>query len=95
MWYVSLMLWVVTLLVPISASAEIYRWRDRNGKIYFSDTLGGIPAEYRDQVEERSNPTSFPPVKRRCGKLPRSLRGPASPRPLPATLSPCAVMATP
>ncbi len=45
--------WVILLLALALAYAEIYKWVDRDGRVHFSDTLAGIPPEYRDRIEEK------------------------------------------
>src|SRR5215831_11118871 len=46
--------WVLLLLALTPAYAEIYKWVDRDGRVHFSDTLAGIPPEYRDRIEEKA-----------------------------------------
>jgi clan AA aspartic protease (TIGR02281 family) len=50
--------WVLLLLTLAPAYAEIYKWVDRDGRVHFSDTLAGIPPEYRDRIEEKVGLTS-------------------------------------
>jgi clan AA aspartic protease (TIGR02281 family) len=50
--------WVILLLALAPAYAEIYKWVDRDGRVHFSDTLAGIPPEYRDRIEEMAGLTS-------------------------------------
>ena len=50
--------WVILLLALAPAYAEIYKWVDRDGRVHFSDTLAGIPPEYRDRIEEKVGLTS-------------------------------------
>jgi clan AA aspartic protease (TIGR02281 family) len=50
--------WVLLLLTLVPAYAEIYKWVDRDGRVHFSDTLAGIPPEYRDRIEEKVGLTS-------------------------------------
>src|ERR671931_1027746 len=52
--------WVILLLALAPAYAEIYKWVDRDGRVHFSDTLAGIPPEYRDRIEEKAGLTSTP-----------------------------------
>src|SRR5207248_4152570 len=35
-----------------------YKWVDRDGRVHLSDTLAGIPPEYRDRIEEKAGLTS-------------------------------------
>jgi len=46
------------LLTLAPAYAEIYKWVDRDGRVHFSDTLAGIPSEYRDHIEEKAGLTA-------------------------------------
>jgi len=50
--------WVILLLTLAPAYAEIYKWVDRDGRVHFSDTLAGIPSEYRDYIEEKAGLTA-------------------------------------
>jgi clan AA aspartic protease (TIGR02281 family) len=54
------LLWVILLLALAPAYAEIYKWVDRDGRVHFSDTLAGVPPEYRDRIEEKASLTSIP-----------------------------------
>ena len=49
--------WAIALFIcsstPYSFSAEIYRWVDEKGVIYFTDDISNIPARYRSQVDKR------------------------------------------
>ena len=58
MWRVFHLTWVLLLLALAPAYTEIYKWVDRDGNVHFSDTLAGIPPEYRDRIEERVGLTS-------------------------------------
>jgi clan AA aspartic protease (TIGR02281 family) len=58
MWRVIHLTWVLLLLALAPAYTEIYKWVDRDGSVHFSDTLSGIPSEYRDRIEERAGLTS-------------------------------------
>jgi clan AA aspartic protease (TIGR02281 family) len=50
--------WVILLLALAPAYAEMYKWVDRDGRVHLSDTLAGIPPEYRDRIEEKAGLTS-------------------------------------
>src|SRR5678815_1622548 len=50
--------WIFLLLTLAPAYAEIYKWVDRDGRVHFSDTLAGIPPEYRDRIEEKASHTA-------------------------------------
>lgn len=64
------------------AHAEIYKWVDRNGTTHFSDTLTGVPAEYRQHLGEQRGPelptsstdSAPPPVHRPQIDEPRGAR---------------------
>jgi clan AA aspartic protease (TIGR02281 family) len=58
MWRVFHLTWVLLLLALAPAYTEIYKWVDSDGSVHFSDTLAGIPPEYRDRIEERVGLTS-------------------------------------
>jgi len=60
MLYVLQLLCVLLLLPLAPASAEIYKWVDRDGGVHFTDTIAGIPLEYRDRIEERTSTTLAP-----------------------------------
>src|SRR5215467_13435563 len=51
--------WVILFLALAPAYAEIYKWVDRDGRVHFSDTLAGIPSEYRDHIEEKPGLTAI------------------------------------
>jgi micrococcal nuclease len=59
------------------ATAEIYRWIDRQGQVHFSDDYNQVPPEYRTQVQVRPStpPTitpSSPPPSSKAKKGPRT-----------------------
>jgi clan AA aspartic protease (TIGR02281 family) len=58
MWRVFHLTWVILLLALAPARTEIYKWVDSDGSVHFSDTLSGIPPEYRDRIEEKASLTS-------------------------------------
>lgn len=66
---------VLLLLILAPVSAQIYKWVDRNGRVHFSDTIAGIPPEYRDRIEEKT------------GAAPALLEEPVPPRPAPERLA--------
>src|SRR5688572_3848725 len=51
----------IVLCLGSLAHAEIYKWVDRNGTTHFSDTLAGVPPEYRPHVEEKTG-LAIPPL---------------------------------
>jgi len=60
MLYVLYLSYVLGLLTLTPAYAEIYKWVDRAGRVHFTDTTAGIPPEYRDRTEEKTNTTPGP-----------------------------------
>ncbi len=46
------LLLVVLVLACTDALAEIYRWRDAQGKLHFTDSLQQVPTEYRPGVRD-------------------------------------------
>src|SRR5215470_20415077 len=76
--------WVILFLALAPAYAEIYKWVDRDGRVHFSDTLAGVPPEYRDRIEEKAGLTSTP----RSNQAPQRTtpeRLPIAPTPAPLT----------
>jgi len=59
--YVFHLSWVILLLTAPSAYAEIYKWIDGNGRVHFTDTIAGVPPEYRDRIEEKASLPPTPP----------------------------------
>lgn len=53
--------WVLLLLTLAPAYAEIYKWVDGDGRAHFTDTIAGIPPEYRDRIEEKASLPLTPP----------------------------------
>ena len=45
-------------LLAVPSSAEIYRWRDENGRVHFTQDLGQVPARYRKQAETGTKSSS-------------------------------------
>jgi clan AA aspartic protease (TIGR02281 family) len=60
MLYVVQLSWVLLFLTLAPAYAEIYKWVDRDGGVHFTDTIAGIPLEYRDRIEARTSTTLAP-----------------------------------
>src|SRR5258706_4179843 len=81
---VMVLAWVVLLSSVLLAHAEIYKWVDQAGSIHFSDTLAGVPAEYRDRIEEKVSRAAAPRVAPEVQRT--ALERPPAPRP-PASLS--------
>lgn len=55
MLHVITFVWLVLSCTVALAQAEIYKWVDAVGRVHFSDTLSGVPVEYRDRVEEKGS----------------------------------------
>lgn len=53
---------VFLLLALPTADGKVYKWVDRDGNIYFTDNMSGIPPEYRNQVEEVEGRINHPPL---------------------------------
>jgi clan AA aspartic protease (TIGR02281 family) len=43
---------IICLFLDVSASADIYRWRDAQGKWHFSDSPQNVPAQLREKARE-------------------------------------------
>ena len=52
-------LWLVILLLPSLALAEVYRWTDANGRVHFGETpqAGAVQVEVKPQVIQRDAAT--------------------------------------
>ena len=46
---------VLVLLLLAPGYAQIYKWVDRDGRVHFTDTIAGIPPEYRRRIEEKAS----------------------------------------
>ena len=75
---------VLLLLTLAPAYAEIYKWVDRDGQVHFTDTIAGIPPEYRDRMEEKAGTT---PALPRAPEPPQTRPARLSRAPLPASMS--------
>jgi len=42
--------------VSLAHAAEIYRWADEKGTVYFTDDVSKIPEQYRDQTQKMELP---------------------------------------
>jgi clan AA aspartic protease (TIGR02281 family) len=67
---------VLVLLSLTLVYAQIYKWVDRDGRVHFSDTIAGVPAEYRHRIEEKVSAAPAPPAE------------PVLPQPTPERLAP-------
>ncbi len=43
----------ILLLAPINLRAEIYRWKDSNGRLHFSDSLHQVPEQFRPKSAQQ------------------------------------------
>lgn len=52
-------LWLVILLLPSLALAEVYRWTDASGRVHFAETpqAGAVQVEVKPQVIQRDAAT--------------------------------------
>ena len=51
--------WLILLVItglPALASAEFYKYVDKNGSVRFTDNLANVPADQRSQVDEYEDP---------------------------------------
>lgn len=46
---------VLVLLLLTPGYAQIYKWVDRDGRVHLTDTIEGIPPEYRSRIEEKAS----------------------------------------
>jgi hypothetical protein len=44
---------IVCLFVAGSASAEMYKYTDSSGRLHFTQDIGQVPPQYRNQVQEQ------------------------------------------
>ncbi len=50
---------VLLILMPVTLRAEIYRWKDSNGRLHFSDSLQQVPEQFRPKSEWQQNSTEI------------------------------------
>jgi clan AA aspartic protease (TIGR02281 family) len=53
---------VLVLTLSPSASAEIYRWTDENGRLHFTEQLSKVPAQYREEAKRGAATSSDAPL---------------------------------
>jgi Aspartyl protease/Domain of unknown function (DUF4124) len=53
-------LWLLTLLVPSSGWAELYRWTDADGTVHYTTDAATIPPAFRDGATDIGSPTPGP-----------------------------------
>lgn len=47
-----IVLWLVCLMFPVSASAAFYKYRDQNGVLRFTDNLAEVPVNQRPKIQQ-------------------------------------------
>ncbi|MBE9582728.1 MAG: DUF4124 domain-containing protein, partial [Proteobacteria bacterium] len=47
---------LILTIFPALASAEFYKYVDKNGSVRFTDNLANVPADQRSQVDEYEDP---------------------------------------
>ncbi len=52
---------LILLFLSSTSFAEIYKWRNDDGSIGFTDDLSNVPEKYRDQVETKKYRSINPP----------------------------------
>jgi hypothetical protein len=45
---------IIFLLFSGSSSAQIFKWTDEKGSVYFSDDISKVPEKYRSSIESKS-----------------------------------------
>ncbi len=60
-------LFLVLMLVTTVAQAETYKWTDKGGTVNFSESLGEVPAQYRNSAQPLGMDTGVPTGKNRAG----------------------------
>ena len=43
---------LILLVLPMLASAEIYKYRDQNGVLRFTDNLTEVPVDQRENIDQ-------------------------------------------
>jgi len=61
--YKFLVLFIVVMLVPVSALAEFYKYRDSNGVLRFTYNLGDVPEDQRPNAKSYVEVKSASPKK--------------------------------
>ncbi len=67
-------------LAPSPGLAQVYRWVDEQGKVYYSEGLNSVPSRYRSTakpIEFPKAPPPPPPEKTEAEKKPPTPGGPA------------------
>ena len=65
---------LILLVLPALASAEIYKYRDQNGVLRFTDNLAEVPVEQRENMDQYQEITTAPNV---AEQAPDNASGPA------------------
>ncbi len=65
-----LILVLLIVFLPNSSDAKVYKWRDDNGKLHFTDSIDKIPPQYRKNLprEKRKKKTAEQNHKQSAGK---------------------------
>jgi clan AA aspartic protease (TIGR02281 family) len=63
---------LIILMIPSAARAQVYKWTDEKGNIYFTDDDSKIPEKYRTDAESRKVPkeVTIPSVETKSPPLP-------------------------
>ena len=51
-------------LYAVGDAEEYYRWTDKSGNVHFSDSIGNVPEEYRNQIESDTFETEKPSARK-------------------------------
>lgn len=52
---------LATLVLPIAADAQLYRWKDAGGVTHYTSDLTSVPPAFRDSAEDVGSPQARPP----------------------------------
>ena len=52
------MISIICLALAAPASAGMYKWKDKDGKIYFTDNISQVPADQRPRKHIRKKPST-------------------------------------
>lgn len=72
------LLLALLLISSLATAGEIYKWRDAQGKLHFTDSEAKIPAAYRDQAHKHRPDASFSTVHRPEATAPATSSTPSS-----------------
>jgi hypothetical protein len=54
-------LFLLLFHAALTSGGELYKWRDEEGTLHMTDSLGNVPPQYRDQVEKRKLDSAIEP----------------------------------